>query len=130
MDEIDPAAQIPENPWARVMGGLGKFFARRFGGGSYREPPGHDVNWEDIFPMIVDPWQRHLNTGSFRDLSIMANIVVYPTMVVMDGLTLFRANIYGMGNPYKVDSVKNGNTRGNTCQVRTFSKSDLRKIVL
>ena len=122
----DPAAPIPPNPWANVLGGLGRFFGERIGGGTWGEPQFANTNWVDSYPLIVDPWQRELKRSEFKNLAVTANPIALVSMNIMYGLTLFRSNTFD--DVHKVDSSMNKNTRSNSLPTVT-GKSKVQKIV-
>lgn len=76
MDEFEPMADMPEDPWVKTLGNLGKWFGTRIGGGVYVAPDGLKVGWKERHPMPVDPWQRTFS----GDLD--------PANYILDGLVL------------------------------------------
>lgn len=126
-------AYMPPNPWANMLGALGKFFGHRIGGGSGQIPPGYNESWEERFPMICDPWQRYLDRGDLTELAITkaggvgglsaASVVMW----TMNGLTLFRANTFLL-DVHKVDSALDSETRENSLSTQSYSGSTRNKI--
>jgi hypothetical protein len=112
----EPVADIPDNPWAPLLAGFGRFFGHRIGGGDWKIPRGYDVNWEEKFPIIVNPWMRYLERGPFTELAITKAPGMEAVMNIMDGLTLFRSKTFS--DVHKVDSTMDGNTRENALQMK------------
>jgi len=110
-----------------------RFFGYRIGGGSSTPPQGYNEDWEEKFPMIVNPWQRYLTRSQFSELAITkaGGIAGLPSaaevvMWTMWGLSGFCSNTFD--DPHKVDSVLNGETRENSLPSQTYSGSTRNKI--
>jgi len=133
----EAAFPIPRNPWADLLAGLGGFFGNSIGGGSHEIPTGYDVNWEDKYPLIVNPWMRYLNRSDFTELCVTKGMAgaMELVMQVMDGTTCYFAPIPNCGRSktfsdvHKVDSALDDNTRQNECKMKSLGESDMKSTV-
>jgi hypothetical protein len=81
-----PLYPIPDNTWEKPLGNLAHFYGnKKFGGG----PPqdlAEQADWEDAYPMVVDPWMRKLDRREFIQLALTSNMAAE---IAYTGLSVF-----------------------------------------